>query len=120
MIDRDAIATALTGVDGLTGSAFRPATPGAGTAWPVWRSTGLEQGGCARVVRWYVLACVDAGDEPSAAAAADALLEPVIAALRTLGLQVELAEPVRLPLETGQAGIPALRVAVADHVWVGP
>lgn len=118
-VTRAAIAAALSGVDGLAGSEYRPATPGAGQAWPVWRSTGLEQGGCARVVRWYVLTCLAAGDEASSAAAVDEVLEPVIGALRALGLVIELAEPVRLPLESGQSAIPALRVAVVDHVWVG-
>jgi hypothetical protein len=117
-VTREAMAAALSSVEGLTGSAHRPATVGAGAAWPVWRSTGLEQGGSARVVRWYVLACLS-GDEATAAIAADVLLEPMIAVLQPLGLVIELAEPVRLPLEPGQAGIPALRVAVADHVWVG-
>lgn len=118
-VTRAAIAAALSDVPDLAGSEYRPATPGAGQAWPVWRSTGLEQGGCARVVRWYVLVCLVAGDEPSTSSAADVLLEPVIGALRALGLVIELAEPVRLPLESGQSAIPALRVAVVDHVWVG-
>lgn len=47
------------------------------------------------------------------------MVEPLIAALRTAGLVVETVEPVRLAVEQGQAGVPALRVAVVDHAWIG-
>ena len=119
MITRDQMAGALSSIPGLTGSPYRPQTPGSGAAWPVWLSTGVEQGGCARIVRWYVLAAQSAADEPTASEQAATLVELLIGTLRALGLVVELVEPVRLPIESGQAGIPALRVLASDHVWIG-
>lgn len=76
-------------------------------------------GGCALEVRWYVMVVGPNADEGSTIAAADPIVEPLIAALRAIGLQVETVEPVRLPVESGQAGVPALRVGVIDNVWIG-
>ena len=43
----------------------------------------------------------------------------LVAALKAAGLVVETVEPVRIPIENGQAGVPALRLAVVDNVWTG-
>jgi hypothetical protein len=58
-------------------------------------------------------------DPGSTIAAADPMLAPLVTALRAAGLVVETVEPVRIPVENGQAGVPALRLSVVDNVWTG-
>lgn len=118
-LSRSDIAASIEGVPGVTSTVDRPPGLGAGCAWPVLRSETVTMGGCALEVRWYVMVIGPNADEGSTIAAADPLVIPLIAALREVGLTVETVEPVRLPVENGQAGVPALRVGVIDHAWIG-
>ena len=71
-------------------------------------------------LRWYVLVVGPNGDEASTTAAADPMVEPLIAALRAAGLVVETGR-ARPPPGRSTAR-PASRPSasrVVDHVWVG-
>ena len=118
-LSREELAAAIAGVPGVSATAERPPSLDAGAAWPVWRSETPILAGCAVELRWYVLVVGPNGSEASTIAAADPMVAPLVAALKAAGLSVEIIEPVRLPVENGQAGVPALRVAVVDNVWVG-
>lgn len=119
MLTRADIAAAASTVPGVTGMVDRPAALEPGTSWPVLRSERPVMGGCAVEVRWYVMVVGPSGDEGTTTRAADPLVEPLVAAMRGAGLVVEEVEPVRLPIEPGQAGVPALRFGVVDNAWIG-
>lgn len=118
-LTRAEIAAAIAGVPGVSSTTDRPPSLDAGVAWPVKRSDTSTRGGCAIESRWYVMVVGPNGGEASTIAAADPIVQPLIAALRAAGLVVEVVEPVRLPVENGQAGVPALRVGVVDNAWIG-
>jgi hypothetical protein len=118
-LTRAEVAAAIEAVPGVTPTPDRPPSLSAGVAWPVLRSETTAMGGCALETRWYVLVVASNADEASTIASADPLAGPLIAALRAAGLVVEIVEPVRIPIEGGQAGVPALRVSVVDHAWIG-
>lgn len=119
MLTRADIAAAASTVPGVTGMVDRPSALEPGSAWPVLRSERSTMGGCAVEVRWYVMVVGPSGDEATTTAAADPLVEPLVVAMRAAGLVVEEIEPVRLPVEPGQQGVPALRVGVVDNAWIG-
>ena len=115
---RSDIAAALGAVPGVTATADRPPVLDAGASWPVLRNERVTMGGCALEVRWYVLVVGAGGEEASTIASTDPILGPLIAALKSAGLVIEEVAPVRLPVEPGNAGVPAVRVAVVDNAWI--
>lgn len=116
---RAELAAAVDTVPGVTSTPDRPPTLDAGASWPVLRNERVTMGGCALEVRWYVLVVGAGADEGSTIASTDPVLGPLVAALKAAGLVIEEVAPVRLPVEPGNAGVPAVRVAVVDNAWIG-
>lgn len=82
MLTRQDIVDALTGVEGVTPSLFRPTAIAPGQAWPTMRGLGRAQ---ARIFeqRWGVY-LVLASDDQSAAAQWDVLVPVVLNALHPI------------------------------------
>jgi hypothetical protein len=106
-------------VPGVSATPDRPPTLDAGASWPVLRNERVTMGGCALEVRWYVMVVGPGADEGSTIASTDPVLAPLIAALKSAGLVIEAVEPVRIPVEPGNAGVPAIRVGCVDNAWIG-
>jgi hypothetical protein len=97
-VTRDAIADALSTVDGVRGYAKKPTVPVRGNAWPVLGP--LERGpGDAWSATWQVLVVLDQ-DEARAVDEIDALLPDLVDALDGV-LFLTGAEPVPLELRNG-------------------
>jgi len=118
-LTRSDIAAAVSSVPGVVSTPDRPPTLDAGASWPVLRNERVTMGGCALEVRWYVLVVGPGGEEASTIASTDPILGPLVAALKGAGLVIEEVAPVRIPVEPGNAGVPAVRVAVVDNAWIG-
>ncbi|HVQ96133.1 MAG TPA: hypothetical protein VMU51_34250 [Mycobacteriales bacterium] len=96
---RDAIAAALSDVDGVTGHRTRPTTLIPGNAWP--RLASIDHGpGGAFSATWHVVVVMH-GDEAVAAEQLDALLPALVEALGPV-LYVDQAAPVQLDTEVGK------------------
>lgn len=97
--DRQDIATALSGVESVTGSAYRPMSIGPGSAWPqmstVERGPGRQFG-----VTWRIFVALS-GDEKTATTKTDELLEPLVEALEAV-VFVDTIDFIELTLD--QAG----------------
>ena len=113
MVTRQDIATALSTVPGIQGSALDPPTKAAGQAWPVWRDSVTLNGCDAVTVNWYVFAILPAGDLNAPADASDPLVLPISRALHDATLTVERWEPWALTYPGGES-IPVLRYSVFD------
>ena len=112
-VTREAFATALSSVAGVTGHPTRPATPAAGQAWPEWRSSRWLNG-CVVETGWYVYVVLP-GDPRGAIDAGDPLIEPIGQALSGLTLRIDQVAPWRIPLgQDAASSAPALRYSCTD------
>lgn len=99
-IDREAIAAALTGVDKVTGYAYRPKSPKLGDAWPLIDTINRYQG-LMFIPAWKVQMWLGQ-DERKADAFLELVAVPVARALQTADvLFVNTVQPVILPTEAG-------------------
>lgn len=103
---RQAIADALSEVDGITGYPSRPRVMSAGDAWPQWR------GGTPRAYAvedtWAVLIVLPQTDDVTADSFADAHGEALLDALRPV-IHVDSIAPATIPAE-GTSGLYALLI----------
>ncbi|GIG64260.1 hypothetical protein [Phytomonospora endophytica] len=108
---RQAIANALSSVDGITGYGHMPDTPAPFDGWPEWVQT-VPRGGCAdgAAITWHALVVLPAADSTTAIDAADPLVASLLDALTEVGT-VELIDPVQIA-GTDTAGnlVPGLRI----------
>jgi hypothetical protein len=97
---RDAIAAALSTVAGVTGYAYRPATPRPGDGWPLW-STADRSEGWVFIYAWRVLIALPS-DERLASAWIDEHQEALVDAMQENDVgYVERFEPVAISTSGG-------------------
>lgn len=96
--DRQAIATALSTVQGVRGYEYRPPTPRPGDAWPTLPSLELEHGLMWQAT-WTVIVFLPQ-EERAAAEWLDARFLEIAAALREPGLATA-AQPAVMPTSGG-------------------
>lgn len=110
---RQAIVDALATVEGVTPHESAPDTITAGDAWPAWESGQYRTGKLAQPIThtYSVFVALPAGYLPDTVNSGDALAEPLMIALRKIG-DVDLAEPVLIPVENTGTTLPAIRVRV--------
>jgi len=96
---RQAIATALAAVAGVTGYTSTPSAPAVGDGWPQWRGAD-RAGGQAFTNNWDILIVLPQNDEVTADAYADARLEALADALRPV-VFVDSAVPAQIPDASG-------------------
>lgn len=113
MIPREKITAALGAMPPLHATNTQPSVVTTWSAWPVWSSTSWINR-CVRQTRWFVFVVLPSADQSSTIEAGDPLIEDVGDAMTAIQLTVDLVEPVRLVLEPGQAGVPALRFTLID------
>lgn len=106
---REALAAALSTVDGVDGHPSRPPIPSTGQAWPTWVSR-IRFNGCTFSDTFYCWLVVSAADEESTVAFAHSVLTPVWHALETV-CDVVSAEGLVITLE-GPSGLPVVRYTV--------
>jgi hypothetical protein len=114
-VARNAIATALATVPGVTAYASAPDNPHEFDAFPRWAFTPYT-GGRLRTLgvhEYDALVILPAGYEPDTVMRGDALLDLVAAALMTVG-EVHNADPVTATF--GASAMPCLRVRVVPRV----
>lgn len=110
------IADALDDVDGLAGSPTVPETIAPGAAWPVWVSTrylNMRTDG-PRETKWRAFVALPNASSATPIEAADPLIEAVGNALSSIGLRIDLIEPVRSEASPEGASIPLLRYSLTD------
>lgn len=90
---RDAIASAVSTVEGLTGYRRRPKAPKVGDAWPLWRGSERSDG-WAFVQTWMVVVVLP-GDEATADEWADQYGAPLFEALEPV-MFVDKIEPAAI------------------------
>ncbi|HEY3516611.1 MAG TPA: hypothetical protein VGL98_06145 [Gammaproteobacteria bacterium] len=106
--DRQAIADALSTVDGVTGSRYRPTVIAPGAAWPLLDSLAAADGVPAFEVTWRVLVALPTGEQ-RASEWFDEHHEELADALADFGY-VERIEPGRLDTEAGDIDIMIITV----------
>jgi len=109
MSARQRLVTALGAVPGIDAKAYQPDTLHQGECWPLWvRTTWLTD--CSHEETWQVCVVLPAGAPEATAAANDALLDPIFAALSRAGGYIDTAEPAQTLGQDGGPPIPLLRV----------
>jgi hypothetical protein len=116
---RQTIAGALDGIGAVGdlvvhGYDAEPANPTAGSAWPVFReiNPGVLCGGLAYT--YDVYAIVRAASPAVSATDAEALAEPLLAALAPIGDWVAPIDAVQIQVADGQT-MPALRARITPY-----
>lgn len=96
---REAIAAALSTVDGITGYAARPDQMSEGDGWPQWG--GMEyHGGYVYTQKWNVLVVTPSADDVTADHFVDEHADAIIDALRGT-MFVEKVDPAKIPTPAG-------------------
>ena len=110
MSTRQAIADALSSIDGVNGVPAPPDVLAPGSAWPTWISAGLGTG-CALTDTWHVFIVLPNPSMIATVEAGDALVQQAWAALMDLG-EVSVVDAATLtqadPAGAGQT-LPGLR-----------
>jgi hypothetical protein len=110
---RQAIVDALGTVEGVTPHPSAPDAIAAGDGWPAWESGQYRAGKLAHPIThtYSVFVVLPAGYLPDTVNSGDALAEPLMSAMHKIG-DVDLAEPVLIPVGNNATTLPAIRVRV--------
>jgi hypothetical protein len=110
-ITRQDIATQLSTLDGITGLATPPRSPGPGQGWPEWQQT-TPSTMTGDEITWAVHVALPNGSPDSTVMESDALVGALMDALYDLG-EIQTVQPTTLVLQQGGAqGLPCITVTL--------
>ena len=110
---RQRVVDALATVEGVNVHASAPDTIGPFDAWPAWESGQYRNGKLTQPIThtFSVFVVLPATYLPDTITSGDELAEPLMIALHKVG-DVDLAEPVLIPVGNNATTLPAIRVRV--------